>query len=126
MAKIVKALLAFKPFITNPVVRFLIGVPLLIGVQLLGEHYQKIGFQFIEKTLGTLTLVIAYYFIFLPVITSGTLGRVYSFHETQNTANLHKNPLKFAFKHKSKIITLYKSLFIILAIFATVMMWFFD
>lgn len=125
MAKIVKALFALKPIVTNSVVRFIIGFPLVIGVQQLAEYFYENEFIVIYKTLSTLSVFIAYYFIFLPAI-GGMTGRIYSFHEEKNAANLHKNPLKYAFKHRKKIVALYKLLFVVGSGYALFMLWFFN
>lgn len=125
MAKIVKALFALKPITTNVVVRFFIGVPLLIGVLQLGEYYQHIGYVVTEKILTTLSIIIAYYFIILSVL-DGITNRVYSFQEEKNSANLHRNPLKFAFKHRNKIIIFYKAFFIINIVYILIVVWLFD
>jgi len=118
-------LCAFRPFVTNPVIRFITGIPLIIGVQQIGEHYQHMGFILTCKILSTLTVIILYYFIILPVI-GGITGRVYTFHETKNSANINKNPLKFAIKHRDKIVMFYKLFFIVGSAYALIMLWFFE
>ncbi|MCS3603659.1 uncharacterized membrane protein YjjP (DUF1212 family) [Buttiauxella sp. BIGb0471] len=125
MINLIKVLCTFKPIITNSVVRFITGFPLIIGVQEIGEYYQNLGFVLTSKTLATLTFFLFYYFIFLAVL-DGMSGRIYTFHETRNSANLNKNPLKFAIKHRNKIVMLYKLLFIAGSIYALIMLWFFD
>ncbi|WMY72335.1 hypothetical protein RHD99_12615 [Buttiauxella selenatireducens] len=125
MAKIIKALLAFKPLIKNSVVRFIIGFPITLGALQLSEHYQDINNTLMSKIFLTLAVILAYYLIVLSVI-DGMTGRIYSFHETKNAANLHKNPLKFAFRHRNKIVLFYKVGFIIALGYPLIMLWFFD
>jgi len=125
MTRLIKVLCAFKPLVTNPVIRFISGFPLIIGLQEIAKHYQEMGFILTDKTLTTITLISCYYFIILPVI-GGMTDRIYTFHETKNLTNINKNPLKFAIKHRSKIIILYKSFFIIGLTYPLIMLWFFD
>lgn len=125
MSKLIKALCAFKPFITNSVIRFIIGCPVTIGALQFSEYFYKNNFVFLSKLTFTLAVYLCYQLIFLPLIT-GMTGKIYNFHETKNSANLNKNPLKFAIKHRNKIVMLYKLLFIAGSSYALIMLWFFD
>lgn len=125
MAKMMKSLLAFKPLFKNSAVRFIIGFPLTLGTLQLSEYYQDINNIFISKIFLTLAVLLAYYLIVLSVI-DGMTGRIYSFHETKNAANLHRNPLKFVFRYRNKIVLFYNVGFIIVLGYPLIMMWFFD
>lgn len=125
MSKIVTIVLAFKPLAKNIVIRFIIGFLVTIGALQSAEYFYKNNFIFLYKSTFTIAVFLCYQLIFLSLI-NGMSGRIYTFHETRNSANLNKNPLKFAIKHRNKIVMLYKLLFIAGSIYALIMLWFFD
>lgn len=125
MRKILRVVGAFKPLANNVVIRFIVGFPVTIGALQLSEYFYKNNLVFLYKSTFTLAAYLFYQLIFLSLIT-GMTGRIYTFHETKNFANLNKNPLKFAIKHRNKIVMFYKLLFISGSAYALIMLWFFD
>ncbi|MEW7312651.1 hypothetical protein AB1E22_07990 [Buttiauxella gaviniae] len=122
MSKLLKAIAAFKPIANNPVVKFLVGCPLAVCVMQSSEYFYNNGLIFLGKTSLTLSIFIVYYFIYLSIINQMS-DKIYSFHKEKNSANLHKNPVKFAFKHKNKINLFYKSFFFIAALYILIVIW---
>ncbi|MCE0827970.1 hypothetical protein LVQ78_18255 [Buttiauxella sp. A2-C2_NF] len=125
MRKILRVVGAFKPLANNVVIRFIVGFPVTIGTLQLSEYFYKNNFIFLYKSTFTLAVYLFYQLIFLSLIM-GMTGRIYTFHETKNSANLNKNPLKFAIKHRDKIVMFYKLFFIAGSAYALIMLWFFE
>ncbi|TDN52729.1 hypothetical protein EC843_102161 [Buttiauxella sp. JUb87] len=125
MRKILRVVGAFKPLANNVVIRFIVGFPVTIGTLQLSEYFYKNNFIFLYKSTFTLAVYLFYQLIFLSLIM-GMTGRIYTFHETKNSANINKNPLKFAIKHRDKIVMFYKLFFIVGSAYALIMLWFFE
>lgn len=125
MSKLSKAVMAFKPLWNNLVIRFLIGFPLGICTLQGAKYFSNNGMVLLSKISSTVSLLLIYYLIILSFINQ-MFDRIYSFHEEKNSANIQKNPLKFAFKHRYKIYLFYKWFFLTGIIYALTMMWFFD
>ncbi|CAI0710076.1 hypothetical protein [Serratia fonticola] len=124
MGKIYKILIAFKPLAGNLIFRFLVGIPLSIAGIQLSEYFQYEHEFFLKKIAFSVTLLIVYYFIVLSVLTL-MFDRIFSFHEKNNAANLNKNPLKFAIKHRARIYSIYKWLFNLAFIWFFIVIWFY-
>ena len=125
MRKILRVVGAFKPLANNVVIRFIVGFPVTIGTLQLSEYFYKNNFIFLYKSTFTLAVYLFYQLIFLSLIM-GMTCRIYTFHETKNSANINKNPLKFAIKHRDKIVMFYKLFFIVGSAYALIMLWFFE
>lgn len=123
MGKLYNIIIAFKPLAGNLVFRFLVGFPLgIAGLQLAG-HFQNKHQVLFEKIALSAALFIVYYLIILSVLTL-MFERVYSFHEENNSANLNKNPLKFAIKNRMSIFLVYKWSFNFAFIWLFIVVWF--
>lgn len=124
MRKLYRILIAFKPLTENLVFRFLIGFPLGIAGLQLSEYFQYEHQFFLKRLVLSVALFIIYYLIILSVLTL-MFERVFSFHEENNSANLAKNPLKFAIKHRKCIYHIYKWFFNFAFIWFFIIIWFY-
>lgn len=122
MLKIKEILLSFKPLLDNHIFRFLVGIPLTACAFQLSEYFNEKNLFFFDKLFSSAGVLCAYYLIILSFLNQ-MFDRVYSFHTERNFDNTHRNPVKFAIKHRHTIHAIYKYFFITAIILFLIKIW---